>query len=167
LRVERAWWVVRAPATTFSKDDGRGAWPSYGMEVGEFLKPHWIIAHGSPWRASCYRLGRRRRGGDTAAMYLLSGADMTATALFRAYRGAPASILLARNTTRSYTRSRTNAIAMTREQRMKQGSTDLHTKEQSGCDECRCITNLRMMRDVRRRKDNSSSLSLMLLKVPV
>jgi hypothetical protein len=49
LRAEQVWWVVHAPATTFLKDDGRGAWPLYGMEVGEFLKPHSIIAHGSQW----------------------------------------------------------------------------------------------------------------------
>jgi hypothetical protein len=38
---ERAEWVVQVPALTFlngEKDDGRGGWPLYGMEVGEILK---------------------------------------------------------------------------------------------------------------------------------
>jgi hypothetical protein len=129
---------VQVPALTFlngEKDGGRGGWPLYGMEVGEILKS--LSCKSRTVERSLVTGGRRRRGGDTAAMYLLSGVDMTATGFVPvAYREhGPCIDSLARNTNQtdwSYSRSRTNAIAKTREWCMKPGSTDLHTTDKAG-----------------------------------
>jgi hypothetical protein len=98
---ERAEWVVQVPALTFlngEKDGGRGGWPLYGMEVGEILKS--LSCKSRTVERSLVTGGRRRRGGDTAAMYLLSGVDMTATGFVPvAYREhGPCIDSLARNT---------------------------------------------------------------------
>jgi hypothetical protein len=98
---ERAEWVVQVPALTFlngEKDDGRGGWPLYGMEVGEILKS--LSCKSRTVERSLVTGGRRGRGGDTAAMYLLSGVDMTATGFVPvAYREhGPCIDSLARNT---------------------------------------------------------------------